>query len=76
MIASIIVIISFLDNNENTIRIIGTLSATCWLLYAVVYKSYITIAFEGFVIINTITSFIKNLPNKNNKNNKNIKNKN
>ena len=32
MIASTIVIISFLSNDENHIRIIGVISAICWLI--------------------------------------------
>ncbi len=61
MLASTIVIISFLEDNENTIRWIGVLAAICWLLYAIVYKSYIAIVFEVITLINVIIAFIKNL---------------
>lgn len=61
MLASTIVIISFLEDNENTIRWIGVLAAICWLLYAIVYKSYIAIIFEVITLINIIIAFIKNL---------------
>ena len=61
MIASVIVIISFLENNENDIRGIGVLSAICWLLYAIVYKSYIAIIFEVVTLINVCVAFFKNL---------------
>ena len=61
MIASTIVIISFLEDNENTIRWIGVLATICWLLYAIVYKSYIAIVFEVITLINVIIAFAKNL---------------
>lgn len=64
MIASIIAIASFLGNNENDIRWIGILAAICWLAYAIVYKSYISIAFEVITLLNVILAFLKNLSNK------------
>ena len=60
MIASVIVIISFLLNNENDIRMIGVLSAVCWLIYAIVYKSYVAIIFELITFIATLGAFLKN----------------
>lgn len=60
LIASIIVIISFLDDDENSIRWIGILSAICWLIYAIVYKSYIAIVFEVITLINVGIAFFKN----------------
>ena len=60
MIASIIVIVSFFSNDENFIRKIGIVSAICWLIYAIVYKSYISLIFEFFTFINVITAFVKN----------------
>ena len=65
MIASIIVIISFLSNNENHIRIIGVISAMCWLIYAIVYKSYISIIFELMTLFNVCLALYKNIGNKN-----------
>ena len=47
MIGSVIVIISFLMNNENYIRGIGIISAICWLIYAV----------EVIIILGTIISY-------------------
>ena len=64
MVASVIVIISFLKNNENNIRGIGVLSATCWLIYAIVYKSYISIFFEAATFINAIVAFFKYVSHK------------
>ena len=60
MIASVIVIISFLMNNEDDIRMIGVLSALCWLIYAIVYKSYVAMVFEVLTFIATIGAFLKN----------------
>ena len=60
MIASVIVIISFLLNNEDDIRMIGVLSAVCWLIYAIVYKSYVAIVFEVLTFIATDVAFLKN----------------
>lgn len=60
LISSVVVIISFLSNNENDIRKIGIVAAVCWLIYAIVYKSYVATAFEIFTLISTIIAFIKN----------------
>lgn len=60
MIASIIVIISFLFESENIIRKVGIISAICWLIYAIVYKSYVTIIFEAITLIDVCFAYIKN----------------
>ena len=60
LIASIIVIISFITDNERFIRAIGVISAVCWLIYAIVYKSYIGIVFEVITLIGVCIAFIKN----------------
>lgn len=60
MIASVIVIISFLCKSENIIRKVGILSALCWLIYAIVYKSYVTIIFEVITLIDVCYAYIKN----------------
>lgn len=60
MIAITMVIISFLFNNENNIRIIGIISALSWLVYAIVYKSYISIVFNMITFINIIYSLYNN----------------
>lgn len=59
MIASTIVILSFLMT-ENDVRKIGIVAAICWLIYAIVYKSYIAIIFEVLTLISVIVAFIKN----------------
>lgn len=61
MLASIIVLISFLDENENSIRGIGVVAALCWLVYAIAYKSYIAIIFEIVTLIGVGVAFLKNL---------------
>ena len=64
MIGSIIVIISFLLEEENIIRIIGIIAAICWLIYAIVYKSYSSMIFEIIILINAYTSLIKSIKTK------------
>lgn len=63
LIASTIVIISFLMDNEDYIRAIGVISAVCWLIYAIVYKSYIAIVFEVITLVGTLIAFLKNTKN-------------
>ena len=60
IIASTIVIISFLTDNEGLIRGIGVVAAICWLIYAIVYKSYVAIVFEIITLISVFVAFIKN----------------
>ena len=64
IIASIIVIISFIAGNENFIRVIGVIAAICWLIYAIVYKSYIAIIFEVLTLINVCIAIVNSLNNK------------
>jgi len=72
IIASTVILISFVLSNENTIRISGIISALCWLIYAAMYKSYAGVFFEGFSMI---TTFIACLKNKNINSNEIFKNK-
>ncbi len=62
MIASTVVIMSFVKekDSENYIRGIGVIAAVCWLLYAIVYKSYVAITFEVITLIDVCIAFIKN----------------
>lgn len=60
IIASTIVLSSFMLNNESIIRITGIISAMCWLIYAIIYKSYVGIIFETITIITTLIAFLKN----------------
>jgi len=66
IIASTVILISFVLSNENTIRIAGIISALCWLIYAVIYKSYAGVFFEGFSMITTFIAFLKNKNNNKN----------
>ena len=63
MIASVIVIVSFLMNNENSIRMVGVLAAVCWLVYAIAYKSYVAIMFEIITLIDVCIAYLKNKSN-------------
>lgn len=63
MIASVIVIVSFLMNNENYIRGVGLISAVCWLIYAIAYHSYISIVFEVITLVGVLVAFAKNISN-------------
>ena len=60
IIASTIAIISFLTDSEYTIRKVGVASAISWLVYAIVYKSYVSIVFEVITLISTVVAFVKN----------------
>ena len=66
IIASIFAILSFISDDENKIRGIGIIAAICWLIYAIVYKSYVAIAFEIIALSATVIAFFKNI-NKRNK---------
>lgn len=63
-IASTIVIVSFLMDNEDFIRCIGIVSAICWLIYAVAYHSYVSIIFQIFSLIGVFTASLKSILNK------------
>ena len=58
MIASVSVIISFLSNKENTIRCVGILSAVCWLIFTIVFKSYIGIIYETVTFAGVVVAFL------------------
>ena len=64
LIASIIVIISFLSDNKKLIKGIGVIAAICWLIYAIAYKSYIAIIFEVVTLIDVCVAFIKDIHHK------------
>ena len=58
--ACLITFISFLSKDENIIRFIGIVSASCWLVYAIIYMSYSAIIFEIIIIISTVIAYNKN----------------
>ena len=63
IISIIISLLSFINDDENVIRFIGIISAIGWLIYAIVYHSYVAIAFEVFTISSTVIAYIKNRNN-------------
>jgi len=60
VLACLITFISFLSKDENKIRLIGIISASFWLIYAVIHMSYSAIIFETITVASTITAYIKN----------------
>ncbi len=60
ILASISVLISFLEKNTTTIRLIGVFSAICWLVYAFYCDSYVAIVFEILLLLSVFISVIKN----------------
>lgn len=59
IIGSVFAVISFISDDENLIRKIGIFAAVCWLIYAIVYKSYVAIVFEVITLIAVVIAFIK-----------------
>ena len=57
-IAFMFTITSFLNGKEDVIRKIGIISAICWLIYAIVYDSYVAIVFETIVLFATFFSIM------------------
>ena len=64
MIASVVVIISFLTSREDIIRKIGLVAAICWLIYAIIYGSYVAIVFEVLTLISIIIAYFKTKKNR------------
>ncbi|MBE6158116.1 MAG: YgjV family protein [Firmicutes bacterium] len=60
VISSTIAILSFFTDNEHTIRKVGVVAAVSWLIYAIVYKSYVSIIFEIITLSSTVIASIKN----------------
>ena len=58
--ACLITFYSFLKEDENKIRFIGIISASCWLVYAIIHVSYSAIIFEIITVISTTVAYIKN----------------
>ena len=59
IIGSVFAVISFISDDENLIRKIGIFAAVCWLIYAIVYKSYVAIVFEVITLIAVVIAYIK-----------------
>ena len=60
ILASSLTIASFLTSKERIIRGIGITSAVCWLVYAVVLHSIVSIVFEIITLIFVTSAFVKN----------------
>lgn len=58
--ACLISFITFLSKDENKIRFVGIISASCWLVYAIIHISYSAIIFEAATAISTVIAYIKN----------------
>ena len=58
--ACLITFNSFLSKSEDKIRFIGIISATCWLIYAIIHVSYSAIIFEAVTVISSIVAYLKN----------------
>ena len=58
IIASVIMLIAFLLNDEKTIRILGLISNLLWTVYGVIYMSYSAIC-EVFSVIGTWIAIVK-----------------
>lgn len=58
--ACLITFNSFLSKDENKIRFIGIISASCWLVYAIIHVSYSAIIFEAVTVVATIIAYVKN----------------
>lgn len=60
IIASIVILGSFMFKKENTIRWLGIVGAISWLIYGIICKSYSAIIFELITIVTTFIAIIKN----------------
>ncbi len=58
--ASCMVIASFMTESQFIVRTVGLISAVCWLIYGIIFQSYVSIVFEIIIIISTIVSIVKN----------------
>jgi len=61
IVASALAVISFTTDKENTIRAIGVIAAICWLIYSIVYHSYVAIVFEIVTLAVVAFAFIKSM---------------
>ncbi len=59
IIASCIVIASFMTESQLIVRIVGIVSAICWLIYAIIFKSYVSIVFEVIIIVTTLIAIYR-----------------
>ena len=60
IIASIIAVLSFITDSEELIRKVGFIATLCWLVYAIAYKSYVSIIFQTITLASVTIAYIKN----------------
>ena len=65
IIASCIVIASFMTESQFIVRVVGVISAICWLVYGIIFKSYVSIVFEVIIIISSLFSLYRENKSKN-----------
>lgn len=59
IIGIVLAVLSFTTNNEDLIRRTGIVGAICWLIYSVVYKSYVSIVFEAVTLVSVVIAYFK-----------------
>lgn len=59
IIGSVVAVFSFVTDDENLIRKLGIVAVICWLIYAIVYNSYVSIIFEFVTLIVVTTAYFK-----------------
>ena len=59
IVGIVLAVFSFVTNSEDLIRRVGIIGAICWLIYAIVYKSYVAIVFEVITLIAVVVAYLK-----------------
>ena len=59
IVGIVLAVFSFVTNSEDLIRRVGIIGAICWLIYAIVYKSYVAIVFEVVTLIAVVVAYLK-----------------
>lgn len=59
IVGIVLAVFSFVTNSEDLIRRAGIIGAICWLIYAIVYKSYVAIVFEVVTLIAVVVAYLK-----------------
>lgn len=61
IIASTVILLSFVFSDEKTIRIMGIISSLCWLIYSIIHESYSGMFLGSALIIITFIALLKNI---------------
>ena len=59
IIGSVVAVFSFITDKEDLIRKFGIVAVICWLIYAIVYNSYVSIIFEFVTLIVVTIAYFK-----------------